>query len=125
MPCDFRTIRPNAFTLPTAGDIDIDLEFDAPGVNADRRAILMYRASVTAGGNIFGGTATLVATLNGEAIFEHVLSIGADRSFHRIIDSKIVQSGDNKLTLTRKSEAGAGAGTGTIHLSDFVLIFGL
>jgi hypothetical protein len=42
MPCDFRTIT-SVFDLPTDGDIDIDLEFPAPGVNAGRRAILMYR----------------------------------------------------------------------------------
>jgi hypothetical protein len=44
MPCDFRTIRSDAFELPTDGDVDITIEFPAPGIDAERRAILMYRA---------------------------------------------------------------------------------
>jgi hypothetical protein len=118
MPCDFRTIRPTPFDLPTAGDIDIDLEFPAPGTNADRRAILMYRAHVTAGGT-FGGTATLTATLNHHLIFEQIHSGADDRSFHKILDPGIVQPANNKLTLTTKP------GGGTIRLSDLVLVYGL
>ena len=118
MPCDFRTIT-NVFDLPAGGDIDIDLEFPAPGVNAGRRAILMYRASVTGGGigAIFG--ATLKATLNGEDIFEQVHFRGSNRSFHKVFEKGIVQPTDNKLTLIRTS------GGGTIHLSDIVLVYGL
>jgi hypothetical protein len=118
MPCDFRTIRSTPFDLPTAGDIDIDLEFPAPGVNAERRAILMYRARVTVGG-AFGGTATLTATLNRHVIFEQVYSGADDRSFHKILDPSIVRPADNKLTLATKP------GGGTIQLSDIVLVYGL
>jgi len=122
MPCDFRTITA-AFDLPTNNDIDIDLpEFPAPGVNAGRRAILMYRAHVTVEGPfgmVFSGTATLKAILNGQDIFEQVHSGADDRCFHKILDSGIVQPANNKLTLIRNS------GDGTIHLSDFVLVYGL
>jgi hypothetical protein len=123
MPCDFRTIRSTPFDLPTDGDIDITLpEFTAPGVNAGRRAILMYRARVTAEGpfgGVFSGTATLSANLNHQVIFEQIHSGADDRSFHKILDSGIVQPANNTLTLTRTS------GVGTIHLSDIVLVYGL
>ena len=120
MPCDFNAIRSEPFDLPTEGDIDISLEFPAPGVNAARRAILMYRARVSGGGIvlvIFG--ALLEATLNGEVIFEHRHRNASDQSFHWIIDSGIVQSANNTLTLIRKPPGA------TIRLSDLVLVYGL
>ena len=119
MPCDFNAIRSDPFDLPTEGDIDVSLEFPAPGVNAARRAILMYRARVSGGGlaGLFG--ALLEATLNGEVIFEHRHFNRGDQSFHKIIDSGIVQSANNTLTLIGKPPAA------TIRLSDLVLVYGL
>src|SRR4051794_23462576 len=115
MPCDFVTIRVQQFDLPTNEDIDIDLGFRAEGVAGGRRAILMYQALIirSGGGGIFGAIngrrATLVATLNGQSLFEETLSGGPPgQSFHRIIDRNIVQATDNTLTLSRK----AGEGTG-------------
>jgi hypothetical protein len=115
MPSDFTTIRAAPFDLPTGGDIDIDIEFPAPGVKANRRAILMFRLSVTPGFS----PDVLKATLNGRVIFEERFSSGPVRSLHKLVDFNTVIPVDNKLTLKRQS------GTGIFHLSDLVLIYGI
>jgi hypothetical protein len=122
MPSDFITIRAAPFDLPTGGDIDIDIEFPAPGVKANRRAILMFRLSVTGGGSAGGSSSpsVLKATLNGRVIFEEkFFSPGPDRSLHKLVESNTVIPVDNKLTLIRTS------GTRTFHLSDLVLFYGI
>ena len=121
MPSDFTTIRVAPFDLPTGGDIDIDIEFPAPGVKANRRAILMFRLSVTGGGSAGGilSPKVLKATLNGRVIFEERFSPGPERSLHKLVEASTVIPVDNKLTLKRQS------GTGTFHLSDLVLIYGI
>jgi hypothetical protein len=119
MPSDFRTIRSSLFDLPTNGDIDITIEFPAPGVDSERRAILMFRAHLLVTGPFGVGPARIAATLNGKELFEQTISDTADRSFHHILDSKIVKPTDNALTLIRNS------GSGTARLSDLVLIYAI
>jgi len=123
MPSDFTTIRVDPFDLPKGGDIDIDLEFPAPGVKANRRAILMFRLSITGGasaGEILGLTpSVLKATLNGRVIFEEkFLTPEPVRSLHQLVDFNTVIPVDNKLTLRQ-------SGPRTFHLSDLVLIYGI
>lgn len=117
MPCDFRTIRSDAFELPTDGDIDITIEFPAPGIDAERRAILMYRARKVF--EPFNRPARIGVSLNGKALFEQSVTDPTDHSFHEVLDTKILRPTGNELTLIRKSD------TGTIRLSDLVLIYAI
>jgi hypothetical protein len=120
MPSDFTTIRAAPFDLPTGGDIDIDIEFPAPGVKANRRAILMFRLTVTGAASASFTASVLKATLNGRVIFEEKYFTSApDRSLHKLVDFNTVKPVDNKLTLIRQS------GTGIFHLSDLVLVYGI
>jgi hypothetical protein len=68
----------------------------------------------------FGGeSARLGASPNGKALFEQTISDPADRSFHEILDTKILRPTDNALTLIRRSDSGV------IRPSDLVLIYAI
>jgi hypothetical protein len=117
MPCDFRTIRAGAFELPTDGDTDITIEFPAPGIDAERQAVLMYRARKVC--DPLDRPARIGASLNGKALFEQSVTDPTDHSFHEVLDTKILRPTGNELTLIRKSD------TGTVHLADLVLIYAI
>ena len=117
MPCDFRTIRAGAFELPTDGDSDITIEFPAPGIDAERQAVLMYRARNVC--DPLNRPARIGVSLNGKALFEQSVTDPTDHSFHEVLDTKILRPTGNELTLIRKSD------TGTVHLADLVLIYSI
>ncbi len=109
---DYNAFSDGIRSLPNAnGDIDFDLEFDAPSVDAGARSVLAFLVQPI-------GPATLEVTLNGTIILQQDFDGEPQKkSYHELIDPNLLLALNNRLTLTKT------AGSGRLRLSDFVVFF--
>jgi hypothetical protein len=100
---DYTIIQESALKLPkTSGDIDQEIEFDAPGVDDGEPAIFMLRVAPD------GTGANLEAAINGNEVVDVQLDDDVKRTFHVVVPAEVLQASGNELTLRVK---GAGAVT--------------
>lgn len=109
---DYTIISENAVTLPKGnGDIDHDFSFSAPAVNTGSRSILAFRVNPST------EDVTVQMTLNGKEISTVTFNSDPQRSWHEVVEGNLLQTNNNKLTVTRT------AGPGKVAVSNVVLYF--
>ncbi len=111
MPSNYVVITDGPVALPGAGDdVDIDLTFDAPGVRADRKPVLFFKADPSQDG------VSLTLSINGVKV-RRVSLQDVNRTFHEAVSKNVVKPSGNTLTLKIDDD------DGRINVADVVLLY--